>query len=225
MKQLRTLLIKFENELASWEVSAFRGAIIEKVGRENLLFNHHLDDNKYYFRYPVLQYKSIRRQPAILCLGEGVKEIHKLFTKPTWEIKLKDKEIDLVIDSLELKNVSLKVSDKSSSFGLKNWLALNEKNHKKYMAISDEISRIEMLEKILIGNILSFAKGMNWDITEQINVRIQQIGKTKNLKYKNTHLLAFTLYFSTNVELPQYIGLGKGASHGYGMVNPLKQKT
>ena len=46
--------------------------------------------------------------------------------------------------------------------------------------------------------------------------------KAKNIKYKNTHLLAFNLDFSTNVFLPNYIGLGKGASHGYGMVRMKK---
>lgn len=146
MKKIRTLLVKFDNELEPWEVSAFRGAIVEKVGREHLLFHQHVQDNQYLYRYPLIQYKSI----------------------------------------------------------------------------SDEISRMELLEKILIGNLISFAKGIGWDIKREIKVRISKILKTKNLKYKNTHLLAFGIEFSGNFSLPTYLGLGKGVSHGYGVVSPLK---
>src|SRR5699024_2695773 len=179
----------------------------------------------YYFRYPVVQYKSVRGRPAILCLGAGVEEIHKLFNKNSWEIDLKGKRVDLTIDALNLENISLKVQKTSNKYGLRNWLALNERNFKRYKAIADEIGRMEMLEKILIGNILSFAKGMDWRIEEEVKVRIGRIGKTKNLTYKNTHLLGFDLQFQTNVSLPYYIGLGKGASHGYGMVSPLTHKN
>lgn len=218
MKKLRTLLVKFENELPSWETSAFRGAIIEKVGRENLLFNHHIDDTQYLYKYPLVQYKSIRNQPAVLCLGDGVDEIHKLFNQSSWEINLKGNKMDLVIDKLDLGNFTLNVWDKSYPYILTNWFGLNVANFKKYQETQSEIEKTEMLEKILIGNLLSFAKGVSWDIDKEIKVRIHEIKKTKQLKYKNTHLMAFNLDFSSNVFLPNYIGLGKGASHGFGMV-------
>lgn len=218
MKKLRTLLVKFENELSAWETPAFRGAVIEKVGRENILFNHHVDDKQYLFRYPLIQYKSIQSHPAILCLGEGVEEIHKLFNKSTWEINLKGEKTDLVIDKLDLGNFTLNVWDKTYTYTLTNWLALSEENFAKYKLLQNNIDRIEMLEKILTGNILAFAKGVDWHIDKEIKLRIDRIVKTKNLKYKDTHLLAFDINISTNVFLPNYIGLGKGASHGYGMM-------
>lgn len=218
MKTLRTLFVKFDNTLQSWETPAFRGAVIEKVGRENILFNHHIDGKQYLYRYPLIQYKSIRSHPAILCLGEGVEEIHKLFNKSTWEINLMGAKTDLVIDKLDLGNFTLNVWNKSYGYSLTNWLALSEENFAKYKALQTDIDRLEMLEKILTGNILAFAKGVDWHIDKEVKLRIGKIDKTKNLKYKNAHLLAFNLDFSSNVFLPNYIGLGKGASHGYGMV-------
>lgn len=218
MKNIRTLLVTFDNLLNRWETSAFRGAIIEKVGRENLLFNHHIDNNTLLYRYPLIQYKSIRRKPAILCLGDGVDEIHKLFNKSSWEIDLRGKKTDLVIDNLNLNNFRLNIWDKSFDYRLYNWFALNEKNYQRYNSLTSEMDRLEMLERILIGNILAFAKGMDWHVEQEIRVRIREIRNTKQLKYKNTHLMAFDVNFSSNVFLPNFIGLGKGASHGYGVV-------
>lgn len=218
MKTIRTLLVSFDNNVPHHNISAFRGAIIEKVGRENLLFNHHIDNNTLLYRYPLIQYKSIRRKPAILCLGDGVDEIHKLFNKSSWEIDLRGKRTDLVIDNLNLNNFRLNIWDKSFDYRLYNWFALNEKNYQRYNSLTSEMDRLEMLERILIGNILAFAKGMDWHVEQEIRVRIREIRNTKQLKYKNTHLMAFDVNFSSNVFLPNFIGLGKGASHGYGVV-------
>lgn len=218
MKTIRTLLVSFDNNVPHHNISAFRGAIIEKVGRENLLFNHHIDNNTLLYRYPLIQYKSIRRKPAILCLGDGVDEIHKLFNKSSWEIDLRGKKTNLVIDNLNLNNFRLNIWDKSFDYRLYNWFALNEKNYQRYNSLTSEMDRMEMLERILIGNILAFAKGMDWHVEQEIRVRIREIRNTKQLKYKNTHLMAFDVNFSSNVFLPNFIGLGKGASHGYGVV-------
>lgn len=224
MKKIRTLTVVFENEINPNLIPAFRGAIIEKVGRENILFNHHLDDDKYLFRYPLIQYKSIRKKPAVLCLGDGVDEIHKLFNQPTWEIRLKEEKIDLKIDRLDLNNTTLNVWDTFFSYRLSRWLALSEKNYQQYKDLSDESSRIKMLEKILVGNILSFSKGLNWKVEKQIKLNIREIKKSRKLEYKGVHLLAFDVNFSANVFLPNYIGLGKGASHGFGVVLNKKEE-
>lgn len=223
MKKIRTLLVQFENELTQYEVSSFRGAIIEKVGKENILFNHHLDDSKYLFKYPLIQYKSISKKPAVLCLGVGVDEIHKLFSQTSWEINLKGKTVDLKIDKLELGNFTLAIGDKSLHYRLNNWIALNTENFKKFSEIQGEIEKKEMLEKILIGNILSFAKGIDWDIDKEIKVRIDKIERVKNIKYKNTRLMAFDTSFTSNALLPDHFGIGKGVSRGYGIVKSFKQ--
>lgn len=216
--KIRRLTIQFDYKIQNREIAAFRGAIASKVGKDNSWFHQHLEDEKLAYRYPLIQYKSIRKQASVLCLGTAVDEIHKLFNKEDWIIHLKGKKVDLEIDNLDLGNVTLNVWDKSFPYALTNWLALNERNYQRFMAMENEIDQIEMLERILIGNILAFAKGVGWKVEKEIKLRIHKIVNKKSLKYKNTQLLAFDVDFSTNVFLPNYIGLGKGASHGYGMV-------
>lgn len=216
--KLRKLLVIFEANLRSWEVPAFRGAIIEKIGRENVLFNHHLNNQDYLYKYPLVQYKSINNRSAIICIGEAVNEIHKLFNKSRWDISLMGDKVELIIEKLDLSNFSLQVFERSKEYSLQNWLGLNESNFRIYKGLSNDIDKTQMLEKVLVGNILSFAKGVDWRIEQKIKVRIDRIKKVKQLKYKETHLMAFDLDFTSNVSLPEYIGLGKGTSHGYGML-------
>jgi len=80
------------------------------------------------------------------------------------------------------------------------------------------MEQLEFLEKILIGNILSFAKGIDWNIEKQIKLKIPKILRTNLLTIKDVKREAYTLNFTTNVFLPNHIGLGKNASMGFGVV-------
>jgi hypothetical protein len=91
------------------------------------------------------------------------------------------------------------------------------------MATTDELSRLALLESILKGNILSFAKGIGWDIDREISLRIDTIEKVRPVTFKEQKVLAFDVTFRTNVFLPDYLGLGKGVSLGFGTVRQMKK--
>ncbi|HLS71795.1 MAG TPA: CRISPR-associated endonuclease Cas6 [Chitinophagaceae bacterium] len=219
--KIRRLTIQFNHPTNLQGVSAFRGAIASKIGKEHSWFHQHLTDGNLAYRYPLIQYKSINSFSSIVCLSHAVDEIHNLFNQDNWEINIKGKKVALEIENLDLGNVTLQVKENSYQYVIKNWLALNDKNYKRYKEYSD-IDQLDMLEKILIGNILAFAKGVDWEIDKEVKLRILNIIKVKSLRYKNTQLMAFDVDFSTNAFLPNFIGLGKGVSHGYGVINHKK---
>ena len=196
MKKVKTLLVRFNNELAPNQISAFRGAVIEKVGREHTLFNHHIDDKVYLYDYPLIQYKSIGRKSAIMCIGDGVDDIYKLFNFKDWSINIKDNKVQLEIQKLDLNNITLNVWDNHYDYVIRKWLPLNTKNFSAFQEIESLKQRCEFLEKIMIGNIISFAKGVEWTIEQKIVVTINEILHTMPIKYKGVPLLSFDLTFS-----------------------------
>ena len=66
--------------------------------------------------------------------------------------------------------------------------------------------------------MLSMGKGLGIHFDSEISCKITDIENTTLLRYKNVKMMAFDVEFKTNVSLPDYIGLGKGASTGFGMV-------
>ncbi|TAF89330.1 MAG: hypothetical protein EAZ47_11745 [Bacteroidetes bacterium] len=219
---LKTLIVQFKNTVLPWQVSAFRGAVIEKVGREHILFNHHIDDTTYLYQYPLIQYKTVGGKGAIFCIGDGVDELYKLFHRRDWTIQLMQEKVALEIQHLAIDSVNLNVWEKHYSYKLYNWLPLNAENFKKYQGKNTEEEQTVFLKSILIGNILSFAKGVNWHIDKPVEVNIDSIESIKKIKYKQANLMSFTVQFSANVFLPKFLGLGKAASHGYGTLQQLK---
>lgn len=225
IKRIRLLKIIFEGELAGHEIPAFRAAVAEKAGLENVLFHNHLGKEQYSYRYPLIQYKTIRGMPAIICLEHGVDEVHNFFQNKDWSIALSGRKLNMKINTLNLNQFTLQVWDKTWNYHIKNWIALNAQNYQKYHELEKEEERQEMLIKIMKANILSFAKGIEWTVTKPIEIKIQSPIDTRPAKVKGTRLSAFSFVFSTNVFLPNHIGLGKSVSHGYGVVVGKKKPT
>jgi hypothetical protein len=94
-------------------------------------------------------------------------------------------------------------------------MSLNQKNHQRYEK-SDQAEQKKLLERILIGNFLSFFKGMDHFIETKIEIDIQF--REKQTRFKNNIMLAFEGSFKTNLELPDLIGLGKSVARGFGTI-------
>ncbi len=217
-RRLRVLLVEFSDEIEAHEIPAFRGAIIAKAGREHILFHNHLNEQKYLYRYPLIQYKRIRRHPAIVCLDYGVDQIHNYFENRDWSIHISDRWLEMKIARLQMNQFTIQVWDRDFTYRISNWIALNQENYREYMNLPEGAGRIEYLQRKLTGNILAFAKGINWDVTRPVTVSIQQIEGIRPVTLKGKKVMGFNMVFTCNVFLPNYIGLGKSVSLGYGNV-------
>ena len=81
------------------------------------------------------------------------------------------------------------------------------------------VERTQMLEKILIGNILSACKGLGITVEGEITCKILQTSEPQVTRYKQLPYMSLDGEFKSNISLPNYIGLGKGASTGHGSIN------
>jgi hypothetical protein len=223
LKKIRILNVTFDTEIKGYEVPAFRGAIINKVGIENTLFHNHLGETDFRFKYPLIQYKQINRRPAILCIDHGVDEIHKFFEKRDWSLEISGRTLEMKIDQLQMNQFTMQVWDSLNDYRIYKWAALNQDNYLKYMQLDSMADKLKMLESLLKANILSFAKGIDWTVDKQIDVIIKELLHVGPVKLKGQNVLGFDVAFRTNVFLPNHIGLGKSASTGFGVVHTEKR--
>lgn len=219
MQKLKFLRVQFDTEIAACELPAFRGAVAGKAGLENILFhNHDKEKGGYRYGYPLIQYKRIGRQPAILCLGEGVEEIHHFFGNRNWDIHLSGRAVEMRIAKLELNQFTMQVWDRPFDYEIRNWVALDQDSYRIYQRTQGLTDQLRLLESKLTGNILSLAKGIGWTVDRPIQVSITQMGEVRPVAVKGVKVLGFNLLFRTNVFLPDFIGLGKNVSLGFGTV-------
>lgn len=224
MKEIRILKVVFDTEIEAYELPAFRAALADKAGWEHDLFHNHAGPDKVLYRYPLIQYKRYQKKPILYCLEAGVDQAYHFFQNKSWKIRIGEKELNLKVDKLDLRTVKLGVWQTKFRYRMWNWVGLNPKNYQLYTELDGMKDRIDFLEKKLIGNILSFAKGLEWRVEEKIEVEILDLSAMKTVRVKQTKLSAFDVTFQTNVSLPQFTGLGKSSSIGYGMLKTIRKK-
>ena len=218
MKKIKILIIRFENEINSNEIECFRGAILQLIGQDNILFHNHLGENKYNYNYPCIQYKRIGGKAAIVCIEEGTEAIGQFFAAGSFNVRIGEREVTLEVERIQAHQTLVQVWENMFTYRIRKWLPLNQENYAKYLALDSLAEKYAMLEKLLTGNILSFAKGVGIHFEKQVECKITEIDEQRLITYKGVKMMAFDAEFKCNVSLPDYIGLGKGVSLGMGMV-------
>lgn len=193
-----------------------RGAIAELYSHEVLL-HQHKENGAIKYNYPLVQYKFIERECLIVGIEDGAKVISSIDLVGQI-IKLSSEKYRILKKDLLFQECPFGINEMLISYSfLTPWLALNEKNYEKYQKLGSWQKRKELLEKILIGNLISISKSLGYTVPSPIKA---EIGKMKEVptSLKGTPMLGFLGTFSVNFEIPDYWGIGKSVSRGFGTV-------
>ncbi len=221
--KLPILIVKFDNIITPQEIQQFRGAVIASLNEKDVLFHNHKEDGVSY-HYPRIQYKRIQQKAAIVCVKEGIKAIGELFYAGNYHYKIGERDVDMCIKAINTFETDIDFCEESIHYRLLNWLPLNSENYKGYQTIEGMAQRILFLEGKLIGNLLAFFTEMGFRAEKQIDLHITDIKGQRLAHYKGVKLMAFDVEFKANLILPQYIGIGKSASVGFGTLTRITNK-
>ncbi|KXS40411.1 MAG: hypothetical protein AWU54_1985 [Candidatus Frackibacter sp. T328-2] len=223
MPQIKKAILKFniEDDLSLRYGHKLRGFFANNFA--DILFHNHKEDGGYRYAYPLIQYKIIGGQPTVIGLAKGAELIinnfldidrltlgGKEYIQPEGKLEVIDAELEVVTD----------IAMPKFKYELQSpWLGLNQRNYKRYLREikgADAKEARNFFKKILIGNILTFAKEVDWWIEEEIKV-VPNL-EAVDVKFKNQDMVGFVGEFYSNVSLPEYIGLGKSTARGFGTV-------
>lgn len=218
--RVQTFIIRYNNEIRFSQLPLLRSAILKAMQHDaNVLFHNHIDEDKLRYAYPLIQYKRINKKAAILCMNDGVNVIGEFLSKISATIELDGTSFTLNIENVNPKITTIQVwEDGIFKYNLRRWLPFNSENYEKFCNIESYIERIAFIEKILTANILSFFKGAGVTLERNIECKILNLSEPQLLRFKKTKLMSFDVYFSSNVTLPDYIGIGRHVSVGFGTV-------
>lgn len=224
IKKQRLLVLTFKTPIYQTEIAGFRGAVNQLLSDDNSLLFHNHEGESFRYAYPLIQYKRINGNAALVCINQGTEVVGLLLNKGTFECKLGDRKVEMEIESVKANQHLIQTWDSNFRYYLRKWLPLNQENYLEYQKLEGIAEKCQFLERILTGNILSMGKGLGIHFDKEITCTITDIENTTMLRYKNVKMMSFDVEFKTNVSLPDYIGLGKGASTGFGMVARKREK-
>ena len=223
MNKLRILSVTFDTPIEPWELRDFRGAVAAKAGYQHEHFhNHDNESGGYHYRMPLIQYKQDHGRPMLVCLNEGIEELHHFFSQPDWTLDLNGRSAPVRIHKLDVKQFSLSVQDKSFRYHIRQWIGLNEDNYGTYTRLTGLEERLFVLEKVLLNQVVNLLNQLGHEPEQQVTLKLLNLKDERWVSFKGVKVLAFSMEFTCNVALPDYVGLGKGCSGGWGVIKGLR---
>lgn len=219
--KIKTATISFpEIRLHPHYAHKLRGYIGNLFKDKSPLLHNHFSGGKLRYSYPLVQYKIINGIPVLLGIEEGAELLIQLFTQIN-KLELEELNINIYSKKINTKVFEPRVSDELVEYKFCTmWMALNQNNFKKYMSLLPGKEKEDFLQKILIGNILSFYKGVSYKVEGKIYVKLKTEEHLSS--FKNKKMSVFAGGFISNIILPDLIGLGKAVSRGYGAIKVSK---
>lgn len=218
---IKTFRLNFSTPISFNEIPYLRGAIIKITKNQEILFHNHDKDNTFRYDYPLIQYKRINGNAAIIFIERGTDKIIDFINNNKGYADIGNRKTKLEIEKVDANDTLVQIWESEFTYSIRKYLPLNKINYEKYIKTDGIIEKYKILENVLIGNILSFAKGMGIYFNNKIKITILQVDEPKVYRFKNIKMMGFDIRFKSNVSLPDYIGLGKGVSIGFGMIKRL----
>lgn len=223
MKKTRFLVIKFDRPIMAWEVEYFRASVIENTKRQSDLFHNHKSDTAYHYRYPLIQYKIIDKKPAIICINAGTNDIYYLLENREFFFDIKGKVDKYEVEEVVFKNVPIQTWQDSFRYNVHNYMPFNQENYAFFQKLGSMKQQLQFIQELLNKHISIILEELeeSGQTNLPLEVEIEKMKSDRFIQYKGIHHLTYCLNIKTNVSLPNYIGIGKGVSLGFGIVKKL----
>ncbi len=196
-----------------------RGAISQVMQRSE--FHNHLGQKLNYVE-PLIRYVASSGQLNAVGICNGAMLLKEL---PRFQsLRLGQNDIDVHRQTTTPSRVEVGAVEKSIRYRfVSECLLLNQENHEQWRRMHQS-EKSELLRRIVIGNILSFAKGIGMSITARLEADCELVPVGFRTLKPGVRLLGFTGEFSVNFKLPSMWGLGKSTSRGFGTVQQLEDE-
>ena len=220
---LRLLEVRFDLPVGYDQISQWRGACAAWAGLEHDIFHNHQTDGKVKHRYPLVQYRRSRGNAAIFAINEGIEAVSGLLQQGEWSILWQNQPRTLRIEQMHMDSKAFGLTSERQHYRIQRWLALNDDNYPEYRQMQTFRERVALLDRTLSANLLALCGGLGWRIPRRFESDITQITRIQVTQAHDVEMMTFDVEFSTDLVLPDGLGIGKSSSRGYGVLRRMKK--
>ncbi len=219
---LQTLITFPEIELTPRYGHKLRGFFGNYFQEHSPLLHNHLEGtDKYRYAYPLVQYKVVEKRPMLVGFNEGAQLLVELFLKID-QLELEGLTIPVHQKNIQSKKLTAGYADDLFEYEFKTlWMALNQDNYTQWKNLNQQ-NRKDFLKPLLVNHIIAALRGVDCGPPKEKRLMCALQTEERRTNFKNNIMTAFTGSFTINADLPDYMGIGKSVSRGFGTI--LKKK-
>jgi hypothetical protein len=158
----------------------------------------------------------------IVGIDEGSRAVTDIFTEID-QIRLGDRVLRAEAKELHRRRFEVAIlEDRLVEYQLRTpYCALNQDNYPIYRSLSTDADRHDHLCKQLVNHLFAVCKGLGYYAESRI-VAYPIFGPPRLASLKGNRLTSFRGGFVTNLVLPDFIGIGKSTSRGFGTIERVR---
>jgi hypothetical protein len=217
---LRTFVLSLEPEYPlMFSVEEFRSFLNKELAEFMAL--HRTNTTEFVYRYPVLQVKQVKRDLIVIGVSQGADCISQIIRdhrtlgagKNTCRITAYDPEV---------RSEPFGVTDIVTAYEfLTPWIALNQQYAKQFYDLNGKARRDAFMQTLLSTHLVTLAKSLDYRITTPVSCEAKV--RFKRDCIGNEHVMVFLGKFRTNLRIPDYLGIGRLISQGYGTIKCIRE--
>ena len=176
-------------------------------------FHGHLG-KKLIYKHPLIQYKVFKGSALIIGLKEGA---YLLKAMPELEyLEIYFRKFPIIQQNKRSVIVPFGITNNMICYDfLTPWIGLNKNNYNRYRILKDDGQDSSvLLEKILVGNILSMCNSVWYTVNDKVYIKTR-LEEVEVVEIKDVMLTSFKGEFETNFFIPDLWGIGSKVSLGY----------
>jgi len=196
-----------------FSLTEFRSYLAGKLGEYMTL--HKDTTSGFIYRYPVLQCKQIKNTFITLGIAQGADFLFE-HTRELKEISQGSAACTILERDTAIRPEEFGIGTPQTYEFLTPWLALNQQNAKKFYTLKGKIERDAFMHRILTDNLEMLAKSLDYKLPEPIMCEAKIRFRIDRIEREN--MIVFLGRFRTNLRIPDYFGIGRSVSQGFGTI-------
>jgi hypothetical protein len=184
------------------------------VGLADCMRQQPASPDAFIHRYPVLQVKLVRGTFMVLGISQGATFLYDV-TEDKPVLGTGTNTCQITSRDAGIRQEQFGTLDTDTLYEFQTpWLALNQQNAKKFYELKGKPARDTFMLNMLRTQLNSLAKSLDYPIT----VPITCSAKVRFLRERvgRENRIVFLGKFQTNLCIPDYFGIGRSISQGYG---------
>jgi hypothetical protein len=210
------LALKFPRLLCPGEATTLRG-FFGGAFADEVIVHHHEANGGLRYAYPKVQFKVLDRIAHVVGLSEGANLVTRIWTEVD-QAQIAVEVLPILEAYLTRRSEPLGETESPVFYEFRTpWLGLNQENHARYQQQSSQDERRVLLERTLVGNCLSLAKGFGHWVRARVTADCSGL-RPVPAGLKGVAMTGFVGTFRVNFQIPEHCGIGKSVSRGFGTV-------
>jgi Cas6b C-terminal domain/Cas6b N-terminal domain len=182
---------------------------------------HRTNTTGFVYRYPVLQAKQVKRDLIVIGVSQGADCLCQII-RDRETLGAGENTCRITACDPEIRSEPFGVTDTVAAYEfLTPYLALNQQHAKQFYDLNGKAQRDAFLQTLLSTHLATLAKSLDYRITTPVSCEAKV--RFKRDRIGNENVMVFLGKFRTNLRIPDYLGIGRLVSQGYGTITCIRE--